>query len=106
LSSRRRTCRRGEAHGKPDGDPASDVEEETSGGGAEREAARDDCRNGKALGDESRAVVDKALALDQGDEPARKAEPLRDRRRRRGSVGDTIAPRTNAVGQLRPGMTA
>ena len=49
---------------------------------ASREAAREDGGDGELVGDQRGSVVDEALALDEGDESAGKAEPLRNRRRR------------------------
>jgi len=70
-----------EADGESDCDAAGDVEQKAAGGAGEREAAGDDGGDGDPVGDEGGAVVDEALALDEGDQPAREAEPLGDRAR-------------------------
>ena len=49
-----------------------------------RERAGDDRRDGDAVGDQRRRVVDQALALEDRDDPARDAEPAQDRGRRHG----------------------
>ena len=66
---------------QPDRDPAGNRDDEVDRGVEEREAAADRRRDGDPVGDQRRRVVDQALPLDQGDQPARGAELARDRRR-------------------------
>ena len=70
------------ADAEADRDAAEHARHEREPGVHEREAAGHDGRDGEAVGDERRPVVDQALALDDRDEPPRHAEPARDRRRR------------------------
>ena len=66
---------------------ADDVDDETPRRVPEREAARENRRDGEAIRDEGGRVVDQALALDQRCEPAWDAEPCCDRIRRDGVGG-------------------
>ncbi len=95
-----------EADSEADADPADDVQDEGPGRFPEREGPADDGDDGELVGDERRAVVHEALALDERDEAARQAEPLRDRRRGR-RIGrrddrseDEGAPPTEAGDEL------
>ena len=68
-----------EAGRQADEDSADDVEDEASRGRGEREAAGDDGDDRHAVDDQGGAVVHEALALDEGDQPPRKPQPLGDR---------------------------
>ena len=87
-----------EADGEPDRDPADHVDGEPPRSVPEREAARHDRGDREAVGDEGGRVVDQALALDQGHEPARQAEAGRDRRR-----GDGVGRRDDRADHERHG---
>ena len=65
------------ADDEPDRDAARRDEREAAGRVREREAAGRDGREREAVGDQAGRVVDQALALEDGDDPARDLEALR-----------------------------
>ena len=91
-----------EAHRQPDRDPAGRRAHELEPRVERREAPTHRSGHGHPVGDQRGRVVDEALALDDVDEPARRADLAHDRGRGDGSVGETIAPSANAIGQESP----
>ena len=95
LSRRSRTWRMIQATASPT--PTSACGEEEQATGVERgERAGDHGRDGHSIEDEAGAVVHEALALDDRDELAWDSSRRAIDVAASGSVGETIAPRTNA----------
>ena len=65
----------------PDRDPAGDHDDEVAARLEQAEAAGDHGGDGELVGDQRGRVVDQALALDDGHDPARHPEPAGDRGR-------------------------
>src|ERR1700733_15032508 len=87
----------------PDRAPARGDRDERQTGGAERERARHDRGNCDAVSDQRGGVVEQPLSLDRADQPAWHTSRLRMiTPAANGSVGETIAPRTNDGAQAMP----